>query len=118
MTQAEDIRPTYYGIDSKPMEHAEWLDAYPERVSVAYAQVVGALVRTEFVGIDHNPNRGTPWIFETTATVNVGESYIHIHTFAWSGGRKRSRCWHWLACAFACVGGALWWRYQAYKEGT
>ena len=95
-----DIPSLYFDESGAEITHAEWREAYPARVQIARTRVWGALVCTEFVGINHRPDtRHTPWIYETTTTVQ-GVTY----SFAWSGGLRRSRWRH----AVACV--VLWWR--------
>ncbi len=106
-----DIRTLYFDVAGKPMTATAFREAYPARVLIHRTEAMRASVCTEFVGINHNPSaQGMPWIYETVATVDGV-----ARTFMWSGGYVRARCWHWLACGFACVGGVLWWRYCAYR---
>lgn len=115
-----DIRPLYFDVAGAEMPKAEFLKAYPMRLLIARTGVLGVLVSTEFVGIDHNHASerrrliGWPLIYETTATVQV-EGFSVVRSFAWSGGFRRCKWWHALACVFAGVGGVLWWRYCAYR---
>ena len=111
-----DIRPLYFDVAGAEMTKADFLKAYPARVPIARTRVMGALVCTEFVGINHRAAAGSPLIYETVVVVQV-EGFGVVRSFAWSGGFKRSKWWHALACVNACVGGGLWWRYCAYREG-
>ena len=118
--QDHDIRPLYFDVAGQPMDKPAWMKAYPARVLIASTQVWDTFVCTEFVGIDHAkqtehaPRFHSPLIYETTATLQV-QGFTLARSVMWSGGFKRARVWHFLACAFACVGGVLWWRYQAYR---
>ncbi len=117
---SHDMRQLYYDVAGAPMAKDAWQKAYPARLPIARTQVLGALVCTEFVGLDHNAATDRrrlidiPMIYETTATIQV-QGFSVVRSFAWSGGFKRSKWWHAVACAFAFAGGVLWWRYLAYR---
>ena len=115
-----DIKPLFFDVAGAEMGKEAYLKAYPSRLTIARTKVWGADIHTEFSGIDHRPHAGRkpfidqPLIYETCSTVQIA-CFRVTRTFMWSGGLKWSVFWHIVACAFAFVGGALWWRNCAYR---
>ncbi len=112
MVTDHDIHPIYFDTLAQPMSAADWHKAYPKRLDVRHSAMLGLLVLTQFVGLNHSSDaRGTPWIYETVVLLPGGD----VAFSWWSGGLKRSLVRHYIVNALVCMGGALWWRYRARR---
>ena len=62
------LHDLFFDIDGKLLDVKAWRKSYPDgRLAIKSESVLGLLVCTEFVGINHNPDpNGEPLIFETT----------------------------------------------------
>ncbi len=103
-----DVHPMYFDVAGQPMDKATFMKRYPERLRHWCTPLFGMVVVSEFVGMNHNPRyRGSPWIYQTWVR-HAGNNAVPFSI--WSGGLKRSMCWHVFACVLTVFGGALWWR--------
>ena len=94
----------FYGPDGRPMDSVKFRERFKERVLVESSYVGEVRIVTEFVGVNHNPERrGAPKIYETTV-----RSESEFVASRWAGGFKRSLCVHYWYVFRAL----LWWGWR------
>lgn len=99
------LHDVFFDIDSKPIDAERYSKAYPDgRRTIRSQGVCGLRVRTEFVGINHNPDpNGDPWIFETTVALDSG-----VVRSEWSTTIERAEYAHTWAVWVTLVKGPGW----------
>jgi hypothetical protein len=106
------MRQLFFDVAGQPMKAAAFRKRYPQRLHIVTTRLLGLVLCTEFVGINHNSERGRIKIYETT-----------IHTTAlgvlvrssWSSSLLWARATHLAIMVRALLGGALWWRFRAVR---
>lgn len=104
----------FYDTAGEPMPPDEFKKAYPERKHILMWSLLGVVVGTDFVGINHAAGKGTPKIYETWVCVLTRSGRVHVSS-SWSGGLKRAGALHGCIALAVALGGCLWWRLKARR---
>lgn len=107
-----DMRELFFDVAGQPMKAAAFRKRYPKRLLINATTVRGVVVRTEFVGINHNSERGRIKIYETT--VHVSANHVHVYT-SWSSSLLWARATQLFTMVRAWVGAAELWRLLAAR---
>ncbi len=107
---AHEMRELFFDVNGQPMGAVAFRKRYPKRVLINATTVAGVLVVTEFVGINHNSERGRPKIYETT----VHTSGVLVYT-SWSGSLPWASATQTFTMVRALLGVAWWWRWRVWR---
>ena len=109
-----ELRSSFYDPAGAPMDAAEFRKAYPARKHILLWSVLGVVVGTDFVGINHAPGRGTPKIYETWVCAITPAGRVLVSS-SWTGGLRRSVTMHGCVALAVLFGGFAWWRFKAWR---
>lgn len=108
------LRSSFYDPAGHVMEAVAFRKAYPARKHILMWPVLGVVVGTDFVGINHAASGGTPRIYETWVCAITPAGRVLVSSW-WTGGLRRSVTMHGCVALAAALGGFVWWRFKAWR---